>query len=171
MVQPLLDLFEAKFHAIDHFRQTVEGFFRNNPDLIIDGRSVIHSVKSRTKNVDHLKSKIIRKTKEGRNISQTNFFDEITDLAGVRVLLLFQDDFKVINSVLREKIEVDKDWSFAEEPMAYTWDPECIEFFQSLGIQPKMKESAYTSVHYLVRPHNDNPLRCEIQVRTLFEEI
>lgn len=171
MVQPLLNLFKAKFHAIDHFRQTVEGFFRDNPDFIIDGRCVIHSVKSRTKNIDHLKDKISRKISEGRIINSTNFFDEITDLAGVRVLLLFQDDFKIINSVLREKIEVDKDWRFAEEPMAYTWDPESIEFFQNLGIQPKMKESAYTSVHYLVRPHNDNPLRCEIQVRTLFEEI
>ena len=34
-----------------------------------------------------------------------------------------------------------------------------------------MKESFYTSIHYVVRPRPDSEVRCEIQVRTLFEEI
>lgn len=29
----------------------------------------------------------------------------------------------------------------------------------------------YRSVHYVVKPNNPNPTCCEIQVRTLFEEI
>ncbi len=55
--------------------------------------------------------------------------------------------------------------------MAYTWDPESKQYFEGLGINVQVKESFYTSVHYLVRPRPDSDLCCEIQVRTLFEEI
>jgi ppGpp synthetase/RelA/SpoT-type nucleotidyltranferase len=44
-------------------------------------------------------------------------------------------------------------------------------FFEKLGIGVELKESYYTSVHYVVRPRVDSPHCCEIQVRTLFEEI
>jgi GTP pyrophosphokinase len=33
------------------------------------------------------------------------------------------------------------------------------------------KPTAYTSVHYLVSPRPDSSICCEVQVRTLFEEI
>ena len=34
-----------------------------------------------------------------------------------------------------------------------------------------MKESLYTSVHYVIKPREDSPVSCEIQVRTLLEEV
>jgi len=34
-----------------------------------------------------------------------------------------------------------------------------------------VKESFYTSIHYVVKPRKDSEVSCEIQVRTLFEEI
>lgn len=40
-----------------------------------------------------------------------------------------------------------------------------------MGLEVHVKDSFYTSVHYLVRPRPDSPHCCEIQVRTLFEEI
>jgi ppGpp synthetase/RelA/SpoT-type nucleotidyltranferase len=64
-----------------------------------------------------------------------------------------------------------KDWHLADRPKAYTWDPESKHFFEELNVAVEVKESFYTSVHYLVRPRADSPLCCEIQVRTLFEEI
>ena len=63
------------------------------------------------------------------------------------------------------------DWYLVEQPIAYTWDPEYEKFFVDLGCRCERKDSFYTSVHFVVRPRQDSPLSCEIQVRTLFEEI
>lgn len=66
--------------------------------------------------------------------------------------------------------QTDGDWILDEAPSAFTWDPEAEKFFQQLGVQTSLKDSLYTSVHYLVRPRSDAKWCCEIQVRTLFEE-
>ena len=34
-----------------------------------------------------------------------------------------------------------------------------------------VQESLYTSIHYVIKPRTNSPVSCEIQVRTLFEEI
>ncbi len=170
-IESCLSAFRVKKHAIDTFRASVELLFTNNPELRDKGRQIVHSTKSRIKDENHLSEKLYRKINAGRKITEDNFFSEITDLAGVRVLLLYQEDFAIINRIIRNKIEADGDWFLAEPPMAYTWDPESTAFFKSHGVDPKIKESSYTSVHYLVRPHEKSPIHCEIQVRTLFEEI
>ena len=170
-VEHLIEVFSEKKHAIDTFRQNVEFLFQKNPKLIINGRNIVHSTKSRTKDEDHLREKITRKILSGKEINEENFFSQITDLAGVRVILLYQDDFYAIDSLIKEKVNILEDWSLGESPKAYTWDPENIAYFEGIGIKPEIKSSFYTSVHYLVRPHSKSPIRCEIQVRTLFEEI
>lgn len=64
------------------------------------------------------------------------------------------------------------DWCFVEPPKAYTWDPESTKFFSDLGLEVYTKDSYYTSIHYIVKPNNSHSIVCcEIQVRTLFEEI
>jgi putative GTP pyrophosphokinase len=63
------------------------------------------------------------------------------------------------------------DWRLNEEPVAYLWDPESQRFFESLNLNVKIKESYYSSIHYVVKSGNDERIKCEIQVRTLFEEI
>lgn len=171
VVEACLELFRSKKHSIDAFRTSVEHLFVDNPALVSRGRPIVHSTKSRTKDETHLAEKISRKIQEGRDITPDKFFSEVTDLAGVRVLLLYQDDFSHINKVIREKIELEEDWFLAEPPKAYTWDPENSAFFERHGVDSKLKDSSYTSVHYLVRPHEKSPIHCEIQVRTLFEEI
>lgn len=46
------------------------------------------------------------------------------------------------------------------------------DFFEELGLQTQIRESLYTSIHYVIKPNNNpNSICCEIQVRTLFEEI
>jgi putative GTP pyrophosphokinase len=55
--------------------------------------------------------------------------------------------------------------------MTYTWDPEAAEYFKTFDLAVSEKPTSYTSVHYLIRPRKDSPLCCEVQVRTLFEEI
>lgn len=170
-LEVILQAYRDNEYDIRHFKEGVERYFLGNPKLFAGGRYLIHSSKSRMKDIDHLKEKIIRKTSAGREVSSTNLFDAITDLAGVRVLLLFQDDFARVNEVILNKVNVEKDWILAEAPKAYTWDPENTAFFNKIGIESHIKESFYTSVHYLVKPRADSNITCEIQVRTLFEEI
>ena len=88
----------------------------------------------------------------------------------MRVLHLRQDDFGKIKEVIDVKVS-GGDWYLVEQPIAYPWDPEYEQFFVELGCKCERKDSFYTSVHFVVRPRAGSPLSCEIQVRTLFEEI
>ncbi len=83
---------------------------------------------------------------------------------------IYFDQFTDIHQAIMEQIN-SGEWVLFEDPKAYTWDPETEEFFNKLAINTKRKES-YTSVHYVIKPNNkENIFCCEIQVRTLFEEI
>ena len=160
-------------YELEGFKQQVQNFFLEWPGFISGNKSVIHSIKSRIKDPEHLKDKIERKTRAGRMITKTNFCSEVTDLIGVRILYLYQDQFEIIHNEIMKQINDRKEWKLIEEPKAYTWDPEAVKVYDMLGIKHELKETFYTSVHYVIRPYNDNnqSVCCEIQVRTLFEEI
>jgi len=121
------------------------------------------------KDEDHLREKLIRKRANGEQIAAQDLLSRVTDLAGVRVLHLYQTQFDRIHRVIKDQI-ARGDWSLREAPLAYTWDPESTEFFEQLGLRTELKLSHYTSIHYVVKPRLDSSLSCEIQVRTLFEE-
>jgi ppGpp synthetase/RelA/SpoT-type nucleotidyltranferase len=110
-----------------------------------------------------------RKEAKGETVEPTQLLKSVTDLAGVRVLHLYQAQFAQIHTVIQTQIDRG-DWCLHEDPVAYTWDPESSDFFKNLGLQTKVKESFYTSIHYVLKPRADSPLCCELQVRTLFEE-
>jgi ppGpp synthetase/RelA/SpoT-type nucleotidyltranferase len=157
-------------HDFRIFMEGVLGYLGEHPTLRIHGREIVHSYKSRLKDPDHLRAKLARKRAAGNPISPENLFKHITDLAGVRIIHLFQEHFAMIDSVIRRKVEAG-DWFLGERPTAYTWDPEAEVFFRRFDLDVTPKPTAYTSVHYLIRPRADSPLCCEVQVRTLFEEI
>lgn len=157
-----------KQYELKAFLQTVLFFFENNPAL----KGIVHSVKSRMKDPEHLKDKIQRKLKSEKIIDENNLFTVVNDLIGVRVLYLYQDQFQLIHNELLKKVDETKDWMFVEAPKAYTWDPETREYFEKLNIHTEVRDTYYTSVHYVIKPNNElSNITCEIQVRTLFEEI
>ena len=157
-----------KQYELKAFLQTVLFFFENNPAL----KGIVHSVKSRMKDHEHLKDKIQRKLKSEKIIDENNLFTVVNDLIGVRVLYLYQDQFQLIHNELLKKVDETKDWMFVEAPKAYTWDPETREYFEKLNIHTEVRDTYYTSVHYVIKPNNElSNITCEIQVRTLFEEI
>lgn len=157
-----------KQYELKAFLQTVLFFFENNPAL----KGIVHSVKARMKDPEHLKDKIQRKLKSGKIIDENNLFTVVNDLIGVRVLYLYQDQFQLIHNELLKKVDETKDWMFVEAPKAYTWDPETREYFEKLNIHTEVRDTYYTSVHYVIKPNNElSNITCEIQVRTLFEEI
>jgi putative GTP pyrophosphokinase len=163
--------FEQKRHEFKIFMDGVSQWFSTHPVLSQTDFPIVRSVKARLKNREHLKGKLFRKWNENDKIAGDNVFEKITDLAGVRVLHLYQDQFQKIHKEILVKVEDQRDWYLPEAPKAYTWDPESKQFYERQKIQVEIKESFYTSVHYLVKPRADSPICCEIQVRTLFEEI
>jgi ppGpp synthetase/RelA/SpoT-type nucleotidyltranferase len=158
-------------HELSLFMNTVANWFSMHPDMSCDRRPIIHSVKSRLKSEEHLREKIKRKYLIENTVSfpPDKLGEHVTDLAGVRVMHLHQKQFATIKKFLEAKIE-SGDW-YQAEAKAFTWDPESADFFRSLGLVPELRDTFYTSVHYTVRPNSSSKLVCEIQIRTLFEEI
>ena len=155
---------------LDQFLNQVEHFFRTNPTL--KKAKTIHSIKSRQKDPEHLRDKLMRKYSKGYVITKETLLKEITDLNGVRILHLYQQQFPTIHKEIMKKITDFEDWKLVESPKAYTWEKESQQFFEDLGIKTEVKDTYYTSVHYVVKPNNaKSDVTCEIQVRTLFEEI
>lgn len=166
----LVAYYRDNVHLFSLFQKAVEDNVRLAPELHAYPHPIVHSIKTRLKDPDHLVEKIRRKEAQGRSINRENVFSEITDLAGVRVLHLYQAQAAPIHQFLIGKIR-SREWVLVEKPVAYSWDPDACEFFEGLGLRVKIKPSHYTSIHYVVRPKKNAISACEIQVRTLFEEI
>ena len=168
-MEAIIERVRSKFHDINLFRDYVTNFFETHPDLT-QSPPIVHSVKSRMKDWENLHEKIQRKSSVEDPITRENIFDRITDIAGVRALHLYQAQFTQIHRAIKQKID-SQDWIFHEQPKAYTWDPESQGFFADQGLNVEVKENLYTSIHYVIKPRENSPVSCEIQVRTLFEEI
>lgn len=165
----LIALVQSKLHLFKIYQAGVESVFREEP-LLDTTPPTIHSIRTRIKDLDHLRQKLVRKRSEGTEVTEGNIFHEITDIAGVRILHLHQQQFRLIHQSIQGQLDRG-DWVLHENPKAYTWDPESRTFFEKFGLDVQVKESFYTSIHYVVRPRPDSEVSCEIQVRTLFEEI
>ena len=168
-MEVIIERVQSQLHDIDFFRDYTVRFFETHPNLI-QSPQIVHSVRSRMKDLQHLREKIQRKSSTEDPITPENIFDRITDIAGVRVLHLHQAQFTQIHRAINQKLD-SQDWILYEEPKAYTWDPESQSFFADQGLNVEVKESLYTSIHYVIKPRENSPVSCEIQVRTLFEEV
>lgn len=171
-IDSVVNFYKDNQHRLMQFQASVEAFFSNHPHLNAKPFPIIHSIKTRLKDPNHLRDKITRKLNNGLAISKENLFREITDIVGLRVLHLYQDQFPIIHEEILKYI-AEGDWVFVEEPRAMTWDPESQKMYDELKIITEVRPTFYTSVHCLIKPNNNNinPICCEIQVRTLFEEI
>jgi len=94
----------------------------------------------------------------------------LTDLAGIRLIHLHTSQFPEIDRAIRLALG-DLGFAITEGPIANTWDDEYRELFSKWGATPVPRESMYTSVHYILDPQRKTPVRCELQVRTLMEEV
>lgn len=168
-LKDVTEAYLARKDEIELFRQQVVSFFETSRHFHTHALPLVHSVKSRLKDASHLEAKVLRKWKQKR-IGPKNLFRAVTDLAGVRVLHLYTEQFGEIHAAIKNHI-AEGFWVEAEAPIAYSWDPETTSYFKSLGLKAVTRESYYTSIHYVVKPHARTDLACEIQVRTLFEEV
>jgi putative GTP pyrophosphokinase len=143
-----------------------------NPEL----KRLIHSMKTRAKEPSHLADKLQRKAikaiAEGKpfTITKDNLFDEVGDLAGVRLLHLHMRQVEQIHPLIMQVFR-EEGYVVNGEPEAKTWDLEYEQMFNKLNIKVQRNESLYTSVHYEVRQNSTSRRQCELQVRTLAEEV
>lgn len=168
-LQAVLSLIDKNLHYFEIFQEGVVARFKKDP--VLNGSPpILHSIKARIKNREHIGARIRRKSTSDNPITVDNVFERITDISGVRILHLYQQDFPRFHDCVMDQVGRD-DWVLDEPPKAYTWDPESRDFFEHLGLGVEVKESFYTSIHYVVRPRAGTEVACEIQTRTLFEEI
>jgi len=172
LLDDIVDAYRQEQHNFELIAEQICSSVLKNPKL----RQLVHSVKYRTKDPDHLRDKLERyyqkAVTDGKsfNITPENVFEHVTDLAGVRILHLHLSQFPQIDSILRD-ILVDLNYLVCEGPIANTWDDEYRQKFSEWGALPMARESMYTSVHYVIDPQRKKPKRCELQVRTLMEEV
>jgi ppGpp synthetase/RelA/SpoT-type nucleotidyltranferase len=102
-------------------------------------------------------------------ITKDNFLRKIGDLAGVRLLHIHVEQLAVIHPTIVKILNFHK-YRFREKPLVYIWDVERQKFFERLGLEVIVRPNMYTSVHYIVEPFWQK-VACEIQVRTLAEEL
>lgn len=174
LISELVTQFSENIELFQKIQGSVLSQFQNSSKL----QSLIHSTKSRIKDPEHLKDKLYRKLAEAKeegkkfSITNGNLFSKLNDLVGFRLIHLHTRQIEDIDIEL-QKIFHEQKWNVIEGPSARTWDDEMREYFKGIGFQihSAKKSSMYTSVHYVVAPNTRSKITCEIQVRTLMEEV
>ena len=154
------------------FAESLISCFTNHPEL----GELIHFIKYRIKDEDSLRAKLERLTTsaetEGMNepVNESNLFDKVSDLAGVRIVHLHTDQLKIIHALILEILE-EQQLAMAGSPTAYYWDVEYKELFESVGLKTELRGSMYTTVHYDIVANQRTKIKCELQVRPLVDEV
>jgi putative GTP pyrophosphokinase len=110
--------------------------------------------------------------KHGANfdITPDNLYSKITDLAGYRILHLHTRQMEQINKAILGLID-EAQYPLLEKPKARVWDDESKSYFESIDITTELSPNMYSSVHYVIGASSKTRVSCEIQVRTLAEEV
>ena len=160
----------------------------------------VHSIRSRVKDPDHLIGKIIRGVYRNpvkyRMINASNYWKIITDLIGVRIIILDKRDWRdVHNDMLRMFVNLPERYArrpgdllifydryaeeiaedgntrecgyLAEQPVAYIAFADDRKLYQDEFLRLDNSKAHYRSLHYIVRYKS---IYFEIQMRSLFEE-
>jgi len=171
-VEDLVRHFVGQKEMLDRFLTTLYDFLINSTDLMIH----VHSVKKRIKDPDRLREKlkakviVARKSGSGFEITPENLFEKVNDLVGIRFLHLHTSEFPDIHKCLTAALEEGTYPLFAT-PFVRSWDDETKNLFKGWGIRVEDSPRMYTSVHYVVEANTKTRYTCEIQVRTLMEEV
>lgn len=164
--------FEKRKHLFEIAADGLVSACTRDPDL----RALIHFIKNRVKDPQRLREKLSRRAlvakANGRKpaINEANLFEEITDLAGVRILHLYTDQIEQINARILAILQ-EAQYKVLEGPIANIWDKEAELYFNNLGIETSFRKTMYTSIHYVIGLNSASGVRCELQVRTLADEV
>ncbi len=170
-IDKCVEHFEANKHLFKDAAEGLMGKCMNDPEL----NKFIHFIKYRLKDPDHLRDKLCKKAledkKDGRKptINEANLFQKIADLAGVRILHLHTDQIGEMNRCILGILQDQK--YRVNKPVANIWDKEAEAYFKNLGFRIVFRKTMYTSVHYDIKLNTVTGVHCELQVRTLADEV
>ncbi|MCI8669559.1 MAG: RelA/SpoT domain-containing protein [Lachnospiraceae bacterium] len=159
-----------------------------------DNISFVYRVCSRIKEPDSLIVKIVNKIYEGKEIyttiDETNYYQIVTDLIGIRIIHKFVGEWEQINELIYEKFYKGDEYFIEDYNREYSCNRklsfliECPEIHYPLNgrldlyqetekrLNIKFKYTPnnrnYRGVHYLVNYYG---IYVEIQVRTLSDEL
>lgn len=129
----------------------------------------VHSYRYRIKTTDSLIAKIIRKHKK---VSLNDYFIQITDLLGIRILYIFKGDYLSIHQQIMEHYGS----RLAETVHLKLRDGDDVKTYEDMlnAYDIKVERNKdYRSIHYTVyaKPQDiTSSPKVEIQTRTIFEE-
>jgi putative GTP pyrophosphokinase len=172
LVEDLLAAYAENRDKVELFQDQLLSAILRSSQL----EALVHSTKSRIKDPEHLRRKLRRKmatcdeTGETFAVTPDTLLTSITDLAGIRLLHLYTRQISEIDPALQEVFNEQK-YELLEGPFARTWDDESSEFFRGIGMATQESPTMYTSVHYVIGSASRTRVTCEIQVRTLAEEL
>lgn len=183
-LETLYNDYAGRFESIDNIRQQFLS------EYLLKSVPGIHSVSSRTKDPYHLVEKVIRKKNNNNqkynDLDVTNYHKYVTDLIGIRILMVYKADWEKVHRYLvgifenNEKNYVTEDtyvtafdddpnhYYIAECPVAYIRAGDDKHFYEGHSdIKIKDKTGYYRSVHYIIKYKG---YYIELQVRSIFEE-
>jgi putative GTP pyrophosphokinase len=166
LIDSAVERFTENRGLFEGFAQALIGYFENSSTLA----PYIHFLKHRIKDPEHLRQKLVRKAMQGEVVDPAHLFDKITDLAGIRIIHLHTEQMREIHSAIQEVLH-EQQLSLVEEPTANCWDVEYEALFKSFGIATRSRETMYTTVHYVIQANQRTRVTCEVQVRTLMDEV
>ena len=176
LVEELVERYRSNISLIRGFLMSFHSHFSER--IGEDGplSELVHSVKYRMKDPEHLRSKLFRKIGIAKkmekpfDINTDNLFEKINDLGGYRILHLHTSQAAKIHPVLLDVIETAQ-FDLFEKPFANIWDEEAKTFFEGIGVRTEINPRLYSSVHYVIKARSKRAVTCEIQSRTLADEI
>ena len=163
--------------AVEHFEKSRHKFEIVARDLVncFSGDTtlgdMIHFIKYRVKKPQSLSEKLARlaRVQEAAPIDQTNLFKRIHDLAGVRIIHLHTDEIVRMHPQI---LKILKENSYSViGTVAHCWDVEYEELFRQIDLPTEKQSSMYTTVHYDVLANRGTGIACELQVRSLADEV
>ena len=162
-IDEAIGYFMANRHLFESFAKSLMDYFENSPEL----GEFIHFIKYRIKDERSLRTKLER---DLTNASDQDLVDRITDFAGLRIIHLHPDQLTDIHPLVSDILKEHK-CKLLESPKAYCWDLEYEDLFRRIGVEAVQRDSMYTTVHYDIVANQRKKITCEIQVRTLMEEL
>lgn len=189
----LCEIYEDFKNKSDDYEMISEEFLNTylkdiNKDRKEEEKVRIHSIRSRVKNPEHLLAKIIRRKQENsrkyKELDKTNYERFVTDLIGIRCLVLFKADWQGFHRYIISQFEDNADYYIknpildfdedknhfyiAEKPKVHIRSGDAREIYdEMLPPDSVIDGKVYRSVHYIIKYRG---VYLEIQVRTLFEE-
>lgn len=180
-------------HGLPKYKAIRDDFFETYLKDMNEGkcegdRIRVHTISTRVKDPEHLLAKIvIRKRKNDKKyckLNKTNYEKFVTDLLGIRCLVIFKEDWISFHEYIMSQFEnnvtyyirdsiadfdLDENHNyFAEEPKVHIRNGDFRGIYEGV-LSPDciLDGKIYRAVHYIIKYKG---IYLEIQLRTLFEE-